>query len=125
LISSIFIIIGHNYPIWLKFKGGRGLAAGAGIFILLNFGFVVSWLLIWGIIYSIKKDILVSNFAATFLLPVMVILFKNLSMPFLNPVINSENYSLFVLFTIIISLLVIIKHKAVLNRFIPFTAKNL
>ena len=124
LIASIFIIIGHNYPLWLNFKGGRGLASAAGVFLLLNFGFVITWCLIWGIYYRLKKDVLASNFVATFSLPILVIVLKNLYLPF--TVINyAEHFNLIILFNIIISILIIIKHKAILYRLIPFTAKNL
>jgi len=46
-LSGIFIVIGHNWNIFLKFRGGRGLAPSAGISIALNFIPVIIWLLIW------------------------------------------------------------------------------
>jgi glycerol-3-phosphate acyltransferase PlsY len=125
LIASIFIILGHNYPVWLKFKGGRGLASTAGVFILLNYGFLAAWCLIWVIYYIYKKDVLISNFVATLFLPVFIVIFKKYLTSMLNPMISIEHYNLFILFTSIISFLIIIKHRTILNKLIPFTARNL
>jgi glycerol-3-phosphate acyltransferase PlsY len=124
LISSIFIIVGHNYPIWLNFKGGRGLAAAAGIFIVLNFGFLMTWLLVWGLFFKFKKDILMANLIATLSLPFLVVFLKKFYVGLTNPYNYHDYYNLFILFTIIISIFIIVKHKMVLSRIIPFTAKN-
>ena len=78
-IGIIVLIIGHNFSIWLKFKGGRGLAAGAGIFAVLNFWILVSWCLVWVIFYLFKKNVLLSNFFATLFLPLFAIFIINRS----------------------------------------------
>ncbi len=36
LIAALFAVIGHLFPIWLRFKGGKGVATGLGAFILLT-----------------------------------------------------------------------------------------
>ena len=123
-ISSIFIIVGHNYPVWLNFKGGRGLASAAGIFLLLNFGLLVSWVIIWSLYYYFKKDVLASNFVATVSLAIIAVVFQSFFIS-LGPLVSPEHYNFIILFTIIISFLIVIKHKTILSKLIPFTAKNL
>jgi len=44
-ISSFFAILGHNYPIWLKGKGGRGAASLMGIIIYYHLPVFIYWIM--------------------------------------------------------------------------------
>ena len=48
-LSIIFVVIGHIFPAWLKFKGGKGVATFIGVLLAYNFQlfllFTVTWLL--------------------------------------------------------------------------------
>ena len=50
-IASLCVFLGHVFPIWLKFKGGKGVATYLGILFCINitfgFIFIVSWLLVY------------------------------------------------------------------------------
>jgi glycerol-3-phosphate acyltransferase PlsY len=43
-LASFFVVLGHNYPIWLKFKGGRGASCLMGILMYLNWPIFFYWL---------------------------------------------------------------------------------
>ena len=49
-LSSLAALLGHIFPVWLKFKGGKGVATYLGIIFILSFNlgviFCVSWILI-------------------------------------------------------------------------------
>jgi len=66
-------IAGHNYSPWLKFKGGRGLATALGVILSMGWIFVVVWCVPWIIVYSISKDIHLSNITASIIGPVILV----------------------------------------------------
>jgi glycerol-3-phosphate acyltransferase PlsY len=61
-------VIGHSYPIWLLFKGGRGLATAAGAMGSLSFPLVGAWLAAWGIGFAITRAVNAASFIACVLL---------------------------------------------------------
>ena len=74
-IAVIMVVLGHNYNVFLKFRGGRGLAAAAGAFLFINPFPMVLWIVLWGIGMKIPRvDIIKSSVAATVLAPIIIYL---------------------------------------------------
>jgi glycerol-3-phosphate acyltransferase PlsY len=69
--SLIGIVVGHCFPVWLMFKGGRGLAPAAGAMLAVSWIFVVMWLVCWAIGYSFSKNIHVGNIVAILASPLL------------------------------------------------------
>ena len=55
LISSLAILIGHIFPLWLRFKGGKGFACYLGIMLMINFYLFIFISLIWLITFIAKR----------------------------------------------------------------------
>ena len=55
LISSLAILIGHIFPLWLEFKGGKGFASYLGIIFMINFYLFIFISLIWLISFFAKR----------------------------------------------------------------------
>ena len=55
LISSLAILIGHIFPLWLKFKGGKGFACYLGIIFMINFYLFIFISLIWLITFFARR----------------------------------------------------------------------
>lgn len=63
-LAPIGVVVGHCFPVWLKFRGGRGLAPTAGAMLVAGAMIVVLWLASWGVSYLVSKNIHVSNVVA-------------------------------------------------------------
>jgi glycerol-3-phosphate acyltransferase PlsY len=73
----IAAIVGHNYPIWLRFKGGRGLATGAGGMFAVGLAYTLVWCIVWFSVYKYKKDILLGNLMAILTTPLFLLVIPN------------------------------------------------
>lgn len=118
-VSLISAVFGHCYSIWIKFKGGRGLATAAGGMFILSPIVLLFWLTAWYISYKIKKDIHLSNILATIIVGIISAIFPTILNKFTFPPADQSfifGFSLSLLMLIIFSkhlepLKIIIKRK--------------
>jgi len=73
LIVVVFgVLFGHVHPVWLKFRGGRGLAVTAGALLAAKPILVAVWLVLWTVFFYLIRKYVVATLIATFLLPIIV-----------------------------------------------------
>ena len=101
-ISGVFILIGHIFPVWLRFKGGKGFASYLGIISMVNIYLFLLISLVWLIVFFYKK---ISSLAA---------LFSCLSCILFSIIIFKSNVTLVIVLTIII----ILTHRENIKRLI-------
>ena len=75
-ISALAVFIGHVFPIWLKFKGGKGVATYVGILFCINVYLGLVFIISWLIIFLFSKFSSLASILATFVVPVYT-LFNN------------------------------------------------
>ena len=68
-ISSLCVFLGHIFPIWLKFKGGKGVATYVGILFCLNYIVGLIFVVIWFVIYLFFKFSSLSSLIASISIP--------------------------------------------------------
>lgn len=116
MLGACALILGHNYPVWLKFKGGRGLATGAGIFMIVNYYILAGWLVVWAAVFAFKRDVLVANTAATFSLPLIVVLINFLPWMVVGGGLNGFTVTYFTVFSLVITLIILLRHTEVFKK---------
>ncbi len=78
-ISSLCIFLGHLFPIWLKFKGGKGVATYVGILCCINFFLGIIFGITWLLVFFISKYSSLSSIIATMIIPVFSYFILNLN----------------------------------------------
>ncbi len=66
-------VLGHNWPVWLRFKGGRGLATAAGGLFAIGTMYTLIWCCLWFVVYRFRRDIHTANVAAIIAAPLILL----------------------------------------------------
>ena len=76
-IASLSAFLGHVFPIWLRFKGGKGVATYIGILFSINIILGLIFLISWAVTFLISKFSSLSSLIASLIVPIYLILFEN------------------------------------------------
>ena len=118
-LAGIFVILGHTFPIFFKFKGGKGIATSLGVLLIVNWQIGLICLVFALVLMALTRMVSLGSMTAAVLFPVLVI--------FINEnyiVAESSNWS-YLIFSIILATLVIFNHRENLKRIFNGTENKL
>ncbi len=78
-ILSLSIFIGHVFPIWLKFKGGKGVATYVGILVIINPIASLIFMVSWFVTYLIFKFSSLSSIIGSLMVPIYLYIFEDIN----------------------------------------------
>lgn len=111
-LSSIFIVIGHCYPIFARFKGGKAVACTFGILFITNIYIYLITLLIYGILLKLTKYVSFGSITVFFIsgLLSLIPIFK------ISPLLNVTFDFYYSILIFALSVFVVIKHRTNIKR---------
>ncbi len=107
ILAAVFVVIGHSFPIWLRFRGGKGVATSGGACLGLLPAPTLIAGVVWIMVFFAFRYVSVASIAAIAVLPVVVWVVSDRG--------NSPDYLMFG-FSVFIAILVIWRHRANIVR---------
>jgi len=111
-VGGIFSVVGHSYPVWLGFKGGKGVATSLGVIFGISWIAALIMCAVWIIVFKATRYVSVASIAAAIALPVamMTLLFLH---ELRSPVL--------VYFSLCLAAIVVFRHRSNLSRLLSGT----
>ncbi len=114
-IAGIAVILGHTFPIFFKFKGGKGVATSLGVLIMSNWQIGLICLVFALILIILTQMVSVGSIAAAILYPVLTLFIP-------------ENYIVpgnYLIYSVILAVLVVFNHRENVKRLLNGTENKI
>jgi len=108
LLAAVAVVLGHNYSVFVRFSGGKGVGTTAGAFLALAPYAVLFCVLIWVITLLVTRIVSLASMVAALLLPAAVYLS--------NRFLGAGTHGSVLILSIIVAALVIYKHRPNIQR---------
>ena len=114
-IAGVAVILGHTFPIFFKFKGGKGVATSLGVLIMSNWQIGLICLVFALVLMVLTQMVSVGSIAAAILYPVLTLFIP-------QNYIVSGNY---LIYSIILAVLIVFNHRENVKRLLNGTENKI
>jgi len=109
ILAAVIAVVGHMFPVWLRFRGGKGVATGLGVIVPICWEAAALGVLLWLVVVAFWRYSSLGSIAAAVAMPLFVYVFYA---PHHAPP-EAVTFG-----TVLISLLVLVKHRSNMERLI-------
>ncbi|HXT73497.1 MAG TPA: glycerol-3-phosphate 1-O-acyltransferase PlsY [Candidatus Angelobacter sp.] len=75
MAAGVAVVLGHTFSCWLRFRGGKGVATGLGVFLAIAWQAVLATLLVWLVVVAFWRYVSLGSVVSAAALPILVYLF--------------------------------------------------
>ena len=105
-LAGIFVVVGHTFPVFFKFKGGKGVATSLGVLLITNWQIALICLVFALLLMALTRFVSLGSCAAAVLFPVLTIFIHT------NYLVTGN----YVIYGIILAVFVLYNHRANIQR---------
>ena len=105
-LAGVFVILGHTFPVFFKFKGGKGVATSLGVLLMTNWQIGLICLVFALVLMALTRFVSLGSIGAAILFPVLTVFIH-------TNYLVSGNY---IIFAIILAVLVVFNHRTNVQR---------
>ena len=109
-LAALVAVLGHMFPVWLGFKGGKGVATGFGVFLVIAPWAALAAIAVFAVIVAITRYVSLASILGAASFPIFAWFF-----------VHGDKPAFFIAVQIIVSLLIIVKHHANIGRLLSGT----
>lgn len=109
-IAAVAVVIGHTFPIFFEFRGGKGVATSLGILLLINWQIGLICLIFALVVMALTRMVSVGSTLSAILYPILVICG-----------VGTEYYIVggnYIIFSVLLALIVVFNHRANIKRIV-------
>ncbi len=117
-IAGIFVVVGHTFPIFFGFKGGKGVATSIGVLIMTNWKIGLICLVFGLVVIAITRMVSLGSIAAAILCPVLSLFIST------NFIVEASGIK-YLVYSLILALIVIFNHRENIKRIVSGTENKL
>ena len=114
-IAGILVIIGHTFPIFFKFKGGKGVATAVGVLLTTNWQIGLICLIFGLVLIALNRMVSLGSITAAILFPILVLFIKT------NYIVEGNYF----IYSLIIAVMVVFNHRENVKRLLSGTENKL
>ena len=117
-IAGILVVVGHTFPIFFEFKGGKGVATSLGVIMMINWKIGLICLVFALAIMVFSRMVSMGSVGAAILFPVLTLFINT------NFIVEASGMKYFI-FSVILAAIVIFNHRANIKRIASGTENKL
>ena len=117
-IAGILVVVGHTFPIFFEFKGGKGVATSLGVIMMINWKIGLICLVFALVIMAFSRMVSMGSVGAAILFPVLTLFINT------NFIVEASGMKYFI-FSVILAVMIIFNHRANIKRIANGTENKL